>query len=118
MGNDGNQKGESIYMKNKKEINANDNGMKKADTKETKEPIGGKIAYAGPTITGVVTSNTVFSNGIPAVLAAAIEEMPSLGKLLVPISRFPAALSEINNKQGAMHIFYEYAKQYRPKKGV
>lgn len=75
------------------------------------------VVYLGPTIAGVVVQNTVFNNGITAALKTAIEEEPSIGNLLVPISKLPYALKEINNKNGAMYVLNETAKRYKPMRG-
>ncbi len=92
--------------------------IKMTDLKKGSKLVKEKVMYVGPTITGVVIQNTIFSNGIPDTLQAVINDMPSIGNLLVPISKLPDALTQINSKQGAMHIFNENAKQYKPKKGV
>lgn len=86
--------------------------------KKSKEAAKETMAYVGPTIIGVAVQNTFYKNGIPDALKAAIEEAPIIGNLLVPISKLPMALKEIESKQGAMHIYIENAKQYKPKKGV
>ena len=86
--------------------------------KKGKETTNEKVVYVGPSITGVVVQNTIFNNGIPAALKAAIDEAPIIGNLLIPISKLPMALKEIASQQGAMHIYIENAKQYKPKKGA
>jgi hypothetical protein len=131
MGNNGNQKGEPIYM-NKKEIEAIDFAEKSetpipiiatvekttVESKSSMETMKETMVYVGPTIIGVAVQNTFFNNGIPDALKAAIADAPIIGNLLIPISKLPMALKEIENKQGAMHIYIQNAKQYKPKKGA
>jgi hypothetical protein len=76
------------------------------------------VVYVGPTIIGVAKQNTVYNNGIPAALKAAIEESPIIGNLVIPTNKLPMALKEIASKQGAMQIYFDKAKQYNPKKGA
>jgi len=85
---------------------------------ENKKAVIETMVYVGQTIAGVATQNTFFNNGIPDALKAVIEEVPAIGGLLIPINKLPMALKEIESKQGAMHIYIENAKQYKPKKGA
>jgi hypothetical protein len=76
-----------------------------------------KQVYVGPTIAGVAVQYTIYNNGLPTILKAAIAENPAIGSLVVPISKLAEAMKAINTKQGAMHIQYENVKQFKPKKG-
>ena len=79
--------------------------MKKREaTKET-------VVYIGPSLRGVADRNTTFNNGLPEGLVKAIEERPEMKNLLVPLSKLPEALKDINHKQGAYYAFYKKALQ-------
>jgi len=75
------------------------------------------MVYVGPTINGVAVQYTVYNNGISAELKTAIEAMPVIGNLIVPITKLSSTMQNLSNHQGAMHIQFEKAKQYKPKKG-
>lgn len=138
MGNKRNKKGESIYMSKKVTAEVDETSIASEfsdDTLavETENSVVSKsendvvvientkkitVVYVGPTIAGVVKQNTFFNNGIPSILRTTIDEYPALGGLLIPISRLPKALKDITNNQGALHIIFENAKQYKPRKGA
>lgn len=74
------------------------------------------LIYVGPSILGVAYHNTVFNNGVPQELQAAMNEEPAFKNLLVPIGQLAAIGSDIANKRGAAYIFYEKALQYKQSK--
>lgn len=67
-----------------------------------------RIFYAGPTITGVATRNTVY-DGTPEPLATAIRAAPYLAGLCLPLSGMGNALSQIERKRGGIYQLYEKA---------
>lgn len=67
-----------------------------------------KIVYVGPTIVGVATRNTVYSE-IPESLQTAIQETPFLGNLCVPISALADAMEQIRHRKGAIYTMYKKA---------
>lgn len=67
-----------------------------------------RIFYAGPTITGVATRNTVY-DGTPEALETAIRAAPYLAGLCLPASQMSTALSQIERKQGGIYQLYEKA---------
>ena len=67
-----------------------------------------RIFYAGPTITGVATRNTVY-DGTPEPLAMAIRAAPYLTGLCLPISQMSTALFQIERKQGGIYQLYAQA---------
>lgn len=86
---------------------------KKSKTNENKQVRNETLVYIGPTIVGVVTQNTFFNNGLSSELENVIKEMPAISNLIVPLSKYTKASSEINKKEGAMYEFYKKALQYR-----
>jgi len=54
-----------------------------------------KIIYAGPTIPGVAIRNAVYEE-LPEALQTAIEALPYLNGLCVPIAVMPQAMDEID----------------------
>lgn len=71
------------------------------------------VVYVGPSILGVAYHNTVYNNGLPQELQAAIEKEPAFKSLIVPISQLSAVGSDIANKRGVAYIFYEKALKYK-----
>ena len=71
------------------------------------------VVYVGPSILGVAYHNTVYNNGLPQELQAAIEKEPAFKNLIVPISQLSSVGSDIANKRGAAYIFYEKALKYK-----
>lgn len=91
---------------------------RKTKTTENKEVRNETLVYLGPTIVGVVTQNTFFNNGLSDELENVIKEMPVINNLIVPLSKYTKASSEINKNEGAMYEFYKKALQYRLRKEV
>lgn len=69
--------------------------------KVQKEPT--TVVYVGPSIVGVVKQNTIFNNGVPKALAAAVEETPAMAGLIVELEQLPQALKQLREKRGAIY---------------
>ena len=91
----------------------------KTTTTPTKKATKEVVIYVGPEIAEVVAANTIFNNGISNELENAIEKVPAIKKLIIPIKELSVARIQINTKDSALAICYkkvcEYAKE---KKGV
>ncbi len=74
---------------------------KKATTKAS-----GTVVYCGPTITGLVKQNTIYNNGLPKALEAAVAERPALAGLVVPLEDFPQAMAQLRGKTGKIYTLY------------
>ena len=74
-----------------------------------------RIFYAGPTITGVATRNTVY-DGTPEPLAEAIRAAPYLAGLCLSAPQVPVALSQSERRQGG--IYQLYAKAVRESENI
>lgn len=64
------------------------------------------VVYCGPSIPGVAKQYSFYTNGIPAVLAAAISEYPPLEVLVVPLAQLPAAMKALRDKKGHTYRLY------------
>lgn len=73
-----------------------------------------KIVYVGPTIIGVATRNTVYSE-IPDTLQTASQNAPYLIGLCVPIAKLSEAMAQIKNQNGAIYTLYKKALAYSAK---
>jgi len=67
-----------------------------------------KIVYVGPTIPGVATRNTTYSE-MPESLKKAAEAAPYLAGLCVPVASLSAAMDQIRHKKGAFYTLYQKA---------
>lgn len=81
----------------------------KAKTKQTAEEIE-SLAYCGPSIRGIAAQYQVFVGGIPAELAAAINDNPILGALVVPLAEMPNVRKSINAGVGKWPALFNNAK--------
>lgn len=70
-----------------------------------------KIVYVGPTIPGVVTRNTTYSE-MPESLKEAAKAAPYLKGLCVPVKNLAVAMEQIRNKTGAFYTLYSKALTY------
>ena len=70
-----------------------------------------KVVYVGPTIIGVATRNTVYSE-IPESLRTAAEAAPYLTGLCVPIATLSDAMTQIRKRNGAIYTLYKKALAY------
>lgn len=73
-----------------------------------------KIVYVGPTIIGVATKNTVYSE-VPEALQTASKTAPYLAGLCVPVSKLADAMAQIRTKSGAIYTLYKKALGYSAK---
>lgn len=94
--------------------------LKKSTEKKEKEVKADEPKiYIGPRFEGMV-SGTVFKNGRPPVLEAAIKSFPIFAELIVPVSGLVQANKELNKPDSALKRFYQMAEQHirSGKKGV
>lgn len=80
------------------------------ETEAAEQPV---LVYVGPTVRGVAERNTVFNNGISESLEAAGEREAAFKNLIIPVEKLSAAQKDIDNKSGALWVFYQKAEQYR-----
>lgn len=93
---------------NKKEM---ESAVKETKTAGKKEVNKETVVYIGPSIKNVVSTGTVYNNGLPARLAAEIEKQPAVKSLLVPVSRLAAVQGELSNQGSAVSLIYEKIKK-------
>lgn len=67
-----------------------------------------RIFYAGPTLVGVATRNTVYAE-LPAALAAAAQARPYLLSLCVHLAGMGEALKQIQAQKGAYYTLFNKA---------
>lgn len=67
-----------------------------------------KIVYVGPTIPGMATRNTIYSD-MPESLKTAAQAAPYLNGLCVPVSGLADAMAQIRNRKGAIYTLYKKA---------
>lgn len=70
------------------------------------------VVYCGPTIPGAANQFTVYTGGTPAPLAAAIEQSPALGELVVPLDKLPEVMRQLREGSG------RYSTLYRKVQGI
>lgn len=64
-----------------------------------------KIIYVGPTIPGVATRNTTYSEQ-PESLKEAAKAAPFLNSLCIPVRNLTKAMEQIRKKEGAYYTLY------------
>ena len=74
-----------------------------------KEP----MIYIGPTVPGTVISGTVFNNGYPVKLKAAMETQKALSRLMIPASGLAKARQELKKTGSILKVCYEKVKEER-----
>lgn len=79
--------------------------VEKMDKKETKQ-----VAYIGPTIPGVIKTNTIFNNGIEERVAERIKIQTELGGLIIHINNLSDAQRQIALRKGAYYSLYNKVK--------
>lgn len=94
----------------------------KAEAQEVQEvpaaPVVSKEAapepriYIGPSIREVVQTAAIFKNDIPPNLKTAIEDVPAIGELLVPLSHLVEKQKELATNGSALQKFYALASTY------
>lgn len=65
------------------------------------------MVYVGPTIKNVVSTGTIYNNGIPEKLTKEITKQPVVGNLLVPVEELAAAQKELSIAGSALKIIYD-----------
>jgi hypothetical protein len=70
----------------------------------------GPTVYCGPTIPGVAKQYTVYTNGMPAALAEAIEENKILGGLVVSLGQLPEVRRQFHAGAGRYYTLYRQAQ--------
>lgn len=64
------------------------------------------VMYIGPSIKNVVTTGTLYNNGLPEILKSEMEKQPVIGSLIVPMSGLVAAQKEIATPGSALNLIY------------
>lgn len=64
------------------------------------------VVYIGPTIKNVVSTGTIYNNGLPEPLKKEMEKLPMIGSLLIPVDRLAAAQKELATPGSALAIIY------------
>lgn len=87
-----------------------------AEPKKAAERKGEKVKeeakiYIGPRFAGMV-SGTVFKNGRPPVLEAAIQSCPVLAELIIPVKDLVQANKELAKPDSALQRFYQMAENH------
>lgn len=75
------------------------------------------VIYLGPEIPGIVSKGVVFNNGLTPQMESAVNELPALKTLIVPISETVRAKKELKNEVSAIGICYKKAIKYAAQKG-
>lgn len=84
---------------------------KKTDSNRVSANENAVVVYCAPTIPGVVRQYTVFNNGLPAPVQAAIKNNPILGALVLPLDQMAAAMQQIRDKNGEIYNLYKIAQK-------
>lgn len=95
----------------KKEGNANIDSpvseVVEKQEKKTEKNTSENVIYLGPNIPNVVSSSTVFRDGIlPDEVNKKIKELPMLSNLFVPISKMIETVKELSKAESSLHIIY------------
>ena len=65
------------------------------------------VIYIGPTISGVITRNTILNNGPTKSLKELIGKVPVLKEMLVPVENLSEAMNSITVEGSAMNNCYK-----------
>ena len=90
---------------------------KKVQQKEELKNAKVTVVYLGPEIPGVVSTGTVFRNGLTKKLEEQAEEQPAIKMLLVPLKDAVKMKKELRKEMSAARICYQKIAEYA-KKGV
>ena len=85
-------------------------------TRQTKDE-STAVIWLGPSIAGVVTTGTVYRNGLIPQMQKAVTEMPALANLLVPVARAVKVRNDLRRPQSAASICYKKALKYDEERG-
>lgn len=76
------------------------------------------VIYLGPAIVGVAVPGTVYRNGVTPQVQKAVEELPAISRLLVPVEHTAGMRNELRNPQSAAAVCYQKALEYAKQKGA
>lgn len=65
------------------------------------------VIYIGPSIKNVVSTGTLYSNGLPEALKNEIAKRPLVASLVIPVSNLAAAQKELTVLGSALHTIYQ-----------
>ena len=78
------------------------------ETKTTKRTTQKEtVMYIGPSIKNVVTTGTLYNNGLPEILKKEAEKQPAIKSLIIPMSELTAAQKELATPGSALKIIYD-----------
>lgn len=77
---------------------------KAAKAKEKEKRI---MVYIGPSIKNLVSSGTVYNNGVPEALIQEMEDQPVIKSLLIPVEELAEARRELAQPGSALKIIYD-----------
>lgn len=75
------------------------------------------VIWLGPSISGVAMTGTVYKNGLPPQMQKAVDDVPALANLLVPITRAVKVRRDLSNPRSASKICYDRALKYIKERG-
>lgn len=64
------------------------------------------VVYIGPSIKNIVSTGTVYNNGLPAKLTQEIEKQPVIKSLIIPVEELAAAQKELATSGSALAVIY------------
>lgn len=64
------------------------------------------VIYIGPSIRNVVSTGTLYNNGLPERLKKEMEKQPVIGNLIIPVSCLAAAQRELAVPGSALAVVY------------
>lgn len=65
------------------------------------------LVYIGPSIKNVVSTGTVYNNGLPVKVMKEIEKQPIIKSLVIPVDKLAAAQKELATQGSALAVIYE-----------
>lgn len=71
-----------------------------------KKQTSGQMVYVGPTIPGVVKSNTIFQNSLPAALSERMEQDGVVKSLVIPLEDWPRVRQDLAAQRGTISRLY------------
>lgn len=85
-----------------------------SEVKQTREKTAAKkeavqqetVIYIGPSVKNVVTTGTLYNNGLPDILKKEMEKQPVIGNLIIPVSGLAAAQKELKTPGSALAVIY------------
>ncbi len=64
------------------------------------------VIYIGPSIKGLVSTGTIYNNGIPNNLELEMEKQPAIKNLVVPVSELSGVRKELRVPGSALAVIY------------